>query len=315
MHYIVMDLEWNQPLFRGQQASRRAGGTLMVELIQIGAVKMDMQRRLVGSFNRYVAPTHYRKIHPRIRRITGIRQEDLADAPTFLQAVEDFRIWCGEDPQIITWGCDDASVLKHNMDFFRCAFDLPVIYDLQKLYAMQDVDGKPVQRSLQAALRHYRITPREDLSFHNAVDDAYYTALVMQQLPDITEATLQSCVAIPRAMGAPETPTQSQQESIAITSPAQYFASREGRIASCPTCGIRAEIPEGYVRQRNGDYMALADCPAHRLYFVVVSIREDAGKPVAIRSAELSNEQNPAYVKTKHLQWAQKVKLEQEVRP
>ncbi len=313
MHYIVMDLEWNQPLYRGQQASRRAGGALMVELIQIGAVKLDENRKLVGSFNRYVAPVHYRKMHPRIRRITGINQEDLADAQPFLQAMEDFRSWCGPEPLLVTWGNDDASVLKHNMDFFRCPIELPAVYDLQKLYAMQDVEGQPVQRSLQAALRHYGIAARDDLSFHNAVDDAYYTALVMQRMPEFTEASLQSIVTAPRVMGPPAAAAPAKPESIPIQSAQQYLASREAFRAACPSCGSKATIPEGYVQQRNGDYMALADCPSHGLYYVVVSIREDAGKPVAVRSAELSSEQSPAYIATKHLQWAQKVLNAQEI--
>ncbi len=313
MNYIVMDLEWNQPLYRGQQASRRAGGALMVELIQIGAVKLDMERRLVGSFNRYVAPVHYRKMHPRIRRITGISQEDLADAQPFLQAMDDFKAWCGEDPLLVTWGCDDASVLKHNMDFFRVPFELPEVYDLQKLYAMQDVDGQPVQRSLQAALKHYAIGTRNDLLFHNAVDDAYYTALVMQKLPSFTQASLQSIVSAPRAMGPAAAAAPAKPDTIPINSPEQYLASAAARNASCPTCGSKGVIPEGYVRQRNGDYMALADCPNHGLYYVVVTFRQDAGKPVAVRSAEMSSEQSPAYVATKHLQWARKIAQAQEI--
>ncbi|NLA53065.1 MAG: hypothetical protein GX858_01720, partial [Clostridiales bacterium] len=86
MHYIIVDLEWNQPLSHQSSIFRRVGDRLMFEMIQIGAVKLDEQRRMKGSFSRLIAPEHYMKLHPRIRRITGITQEDLSDAPPFHEA-------------------------------------------------------------------------------------------------------------------------------------------------------------------------------------------------------------------------------------
>ena len=97
MHYIVMDLEWNQPLSHRSPQFKRTGGKLMFDLIQIGAVKLDEQRRMVGSFNQFIAPGCYKKLHPRISRITGILQEDLYGAPGFEEAFGRFVSWCGED--------------------------------------------------------------------------------------------------------------------------------------------------------------------------------------------------------------------------
>ena len=125
MHYIVIDLEWNQPLSRASAPYRRVGDRLMFEIIQIGAVKLDERRRMLGSFNRLVAPKHYVKIHPRIRRITGITQEDLVDAPGFPEALEQFIAWCGEDYVLLTWGGDDISVFRQNLDFFDVKEELP----------------------------------------------------------------------------------------------------------------------------------------------------------------------------------------------
>ena len=72
MHYIVMDLEWNQPLSHRSAQFQRVGKQLMFDIIQIGAVKLDGERRMVGSFNQFIQPGCYRKLHPRIARITGI---------------------------------------------------------------------------------------------------------------------------------------------------------------------------------------------------------------------------------------------------
>ena len=54
--------------------------------------------------------------------------------------------------------------------------------------------------------------------------------------------------------------------------------------------------------------MALADCPQHGLAFVKLAFgKNDEGKRIMTRSSSLADEQSPAYVHTKHLQWAQKV--------
>ena len=41
MHYIVMDLEWNQPTSFNTPGFRQIGDSLLFEVIQIGAVKLD----------------------------------------------------------------------------------------------------------------------------------------------------------------------------------------------------------------------------------------------------------------------------------
>jgi hypothetical protein len=81
----------------------------------------------------------------------------------------------------------------------------------------------------------------------------------------------------------------------------------------CPVCGKHLEVSEGYVRQKEDLYMALGDCPQHGLAFVKLQFgKNDEGKRIMTRSAALSDEQNPAYVHTKHLQWAQKMAMQQE---
>ena len=59
--------------------------------------------------------------------------------------------------------------------------------------------------------------------------------------------------------------------------------------------------------------MALADCPQHGLAFVKITLgKNEEGKRIMIRSSSLSDEQNAAYVHTKHLQWAQKMAMQKE---
>ena len=41
MTYIILDLEWNQPISYQSKAYREVGDKLIFEMIQIGAVKLD----------------------------------------------------------------------------------------------------------------------------------------------------------------------------------------------------------------------------------------------------------------------------------
>ena len=182
MQYIVLDLEWNQPISYHSPAFRSVGGKLLFEMIQIGAVKVDESFQVVDSFSQLIQPQHYVRLHPRISRITHITQDDLADAPDFNEAMAAFADWCGEDYVLLTWGCDDISVLNQNMTFFKCETQLPKFYDAQRLFGEET--GNPKERKgLKAAMEQLEIEPDEDaMPFHNAVNDAYYTALVYARI-------------------------------------------------------------------------------------------------------------------------------------
>ena len=272
---------------------------------------MDENYKVVDSFSQLIQPQHYVRLHPRISRITHITQDDLADAPAFNEAVAAFAAWCGEDYVLLTWGCDDISVLTQNMTFFKCETTLSKIYDAQRLFG--EVSGTPKERKgLKAAMEQLEIQPDEEgMPFHNAVNDAYYTALVFAKMPDPAKV-----LEYPLTARKLQHLDRAKKESTAILrvrSIKDAFKSTAALKPPCPICGKRMEVPEGYVRQRNDQYMALADCPQHGLAFVKIAFgKNDEGKRVMTRSSSLSEEQSAPYVHTKHLQWAQKVAAQQE---
>ena len=45
MQYIIIDLEWNQPLSYQSRVYREVGDKLIFEMIQVGAVKLDEERK------------------------------------------------------------------------------------------------------------------------------------------------------------------------------------------------------------------------------------------------------------------------------
>jgi len=305
MHYIVMDLEWNQPLSHRSAAYRRLGSQLMFEVIQIGAVKLDAGLRMRGSFNQFIAPANYKKLHPRISRITGITQDDLEGAADFSEVFARFVAWCGEDFVLTTWGCDDISVLHQNIAFFAKGHPIPPVYDLQRLYG--EIAGDTKNRfGLKNAMNALGIQPSPEHPFHSAVDDAYYTALVFQRFPD-PEAILKHPQSV-RAFGRVRGRQPGKTDTLRFSSLAQALLSRPAQQPNCPVCGKRANIPEGYVMMAPDRCRALADCAEHGLLMIDLTLEKDAEGGVRVkRSATVSDEQSAAYVKTKHLQWANKV--------
>ena len=310
MHYIVLDLEWNQPISYNSPAYKSVGGKLLFEMIQIGAVKVDEEFHVIDSFSQLIQPQHYVKLHPRIARITHISQDDLADAPVFPEAVAAFAAWCGEDCALLTWGCDDISVLNQNMTFFQCETPLGKIYDIQRLFG-EVIGNSKERKGLKAAMEMLEIDPDEDnMPFHNAVNDAYYTALVFARLPE--PARVLEYPLTPRKLQHLDRSKRENTAILRVRSMKDALKSTAAMKPPCPICGKRMEVPEGYVLQRGDQYMALADCAQHGLAFVKISFgKNDEGKRIMTRSSSLSDEQSAPYVHTKHLQWAQKLAAQQ----
>ena len=271
------------------------------EIIQIGAVKLNGQLEVCDSISIPIRPVHYVKIHPRIRKMTQLGPEELADAPTFLEAMDQFAAWCGEDYALLTWGCDDVSVLKQNMDFFDCKVALPPLCDIQRLFS--DVYKCRDRKGLKAAMEMLDIEPDEERFFHNALNDAYYTALVFAKMPD-PAAVLRYPQQPRQLIHAGHRSRQTKGETFA--SMAEAMASETAAQPRCPVCGKRTALEDGYVRQCADKYIGLSACPHHgslmiRLRFFPM---ED-GKRLMNMTVSKATAMNRAYVHTKRLQVAQ----------
>ncbi len=311
MQYIVLDLEWNQPLSFNSSAYRTSGGKLIFEMIQIGAVRLDENLEIADSFNQLIQPTQYVKLHPRIRRITGIEQEDVCDAPLFLEAAERFSAWCGEDAVLLTWGGDDVSVFQQNVNFFGCKAPFPKMYDLQKLYG-ELVKGEDARLGLKAALEHFAIEPDPERPFHNAVNDAYYTALVFKKCPDPA--------AVLRFKQEPKTLRHEKHErrtgkvdTLRVRGLNDALRGKHAQNPPCPVCGRRCQLAAGYVIMPDNSRQALSTCTDHGLFFVRCRYQKgENNRRELVRTCTLSEEQSPAYISTKLLQWNNKLAAQTE---
>ena len=304
MRYIILDLEWNQPVSWQSSTYRRIGDRLIFEMIQIGAVRLSEDGDITDSISIPIAPTHYIRIHPRIRRMTGLGPEELAGAPAFREALEQFVRWCGEDYVLLTWGCDDVSVLQQNIDFFGCGdISLPPLYDIQQLFAeAHELKDRP---SLQKAMELVNIEADESMAFHNARNDAWYTALVFRTLPD--PAAVLNYARQPKALIHRHHKPEESAGRTGFPSVREALACEAVRKPVCPRCGRNLTLDGEYVPQSPDKYVAIGRCRNHgRLLLRLRFLAEDDGGVSLRQSVSPATQTHVAYVHTKQFQAAQR---------
>ena len=260
MTYIVLDLEWNQPISYQSRTYREVGDKLIFEMIQIGAVRLGPDLTPAEAISIPIAPTHYLRIHPRIKRMTGLDSEKLAGAPNFREALLQFTSWCGEDYTLLTWGCDDISVLYQNITFFHCE-DIPLapLCDIQRLFS--DVHGLKERSGLKAAMDLTGIPEEESMAFHNARNDAWYTALVFRTLenPDAVLNYPQK----PRPLIHSHRISRERISGDIFDSVKEALASEAALHPACPRCGRVLTLDGEYIKQSVDRYIAVAKCGHH----------------------------------------------------
>ena len=181
MNYIIFDLEWNQ----SPGGKKYSNSRLPFEIIEIGAVKLNEERKQVDVFQRLIKPQVYNWIHDSIHEVIHVDYKDLADGSPFPEVVKEFLEWCGEDFAFFTWGNQDVMELQRNMKYYGLLSMLPgpvTYYDVQKVFGIQNGEV-PQRRSLEYAIDELGIRKGKD--FHRALADAVYTAEVLKHLNNI----------------------------------------------------------------------------------------------------------------------------------
>lgn len=175
MNYIIMDLEWNQSSTGQEEISK----VLPFEIIEIGAIKLNSDRKMVDEFSELVKPQVYHRMHHVTRKLIHLQMEQLEHGRPFAEVMEQFREWCGGDYIFCTWGPLDLTELQRNIRYYRLEplSDGPIRFlDVQKLFSIAYEDRKS-RRTLEYAIDYLHI--EKDIPFHRAFSDAYYTAKVL----------------------------------------------------------------------------------------------------------------------------------------
>ncbi|MCD2493302.1 exonuclease domain-containing protein [Lacrimispora sp. NSJ-141] len=310
MHYIVLDLEWNQSP-RGK-AGKRTG--MPFEIIEIGAVKLDGEMRTVEVFNEVIKPAVYRQLHYKTKEILHMDIQELEKARKFQDVIGDFFKWCGDDYIMCTWGSMDLTELQRNLAFFKVENPMgkPLLYyDVQKLFSLLYEDGKS-RRSLKDAVEYLEI--EEDIPFHRAFDDTLYTVKIMQRM-DLDAVRKYVSVDYFRL------PDKKEEEIyIVFDRYAKYvsrvFAAREKAMADkgavstkCYRCGRALRKRIRWFPVNGKTYLCLAFCPEHGYMKGKLRLKKaESGGVFVVKTLKLISESDAEAIQMKRLEMLKKRK-------
>jgi len=172
--YIILDIEFN---------GRKFASDLPMEVIEIGAVRLDADLRPAGEFSTLIKPVYFSKLNAFIKKKTGIPQEDIDVAPGFPRVIAEFEQWLGKGDSflLVTWGGEDIKriVFDARMHKLNDAYWTGLHYfDLLKGYLRYKKVTNDV--SVEAALLDLNLVPEG--SAHRALDDARMTSEVFRKI-------------------------------------------------------------------------------------------------------------------------------------
>jgi inhibitor of KinA sporulation pathway (predicted exonuclease) len=179
MNYIVLDLEWNQSSSGEEEVVK----VLPFEIIEIGAIKLNSNKKMIDEFSELIKPQVYHEMHHITRKLIHLQMEQLEQGHVFTEVIEEFWNWCGEDYIFCTWGSLDLVELQRNLRYYGLnpMAEGPFRFlDVQKLFSIAYEDKKS-RRTLEHAIDFLHI--EKDIPFHRAFSDAYYTAKILSEIP------------------------------------------------------------------------------------------------------------------------------------
>ena len=264
MNLIVFDLEWNigyQPktfMYHGTEL------TLRGEIIQIGAARINARGDVLDTFEVNLRPRIFRKLQHHIAKVTGLSQGDLDAGLPMREGLQKFLDWAGPDAELAEWGLDDVPVLKQNLFLVGLDENWPDRwYDLQRIFLQAYPRREGEGLTLESVVDRLGI-PKEE-PFHNALDDALYTAKV--------------CRKLPLAEGLATYPTEEELLREALLGNERNPAARDIRLfmnrmehddyrnvpeltgADCPECGTPLTPDEVWLKRGNTGYYTRCTCP------------------------------------------------------
>ncbi|MEG0385927.1 MAG: 3'-5' exonuclease [Solibacillus sp.] len=162
--YITVDVE--AALIRGKQY-----------IIEIGAVKW-LPDGSTETFTQLIQPYKFKKLNAHIQQLTGIKTEQLVDAPSFKEAFYKFKRWCKNDYLLLTFGEFDRKVLEEELirNYMNSDCLYPMVDFQQKYMIANALKEQPSLGGLMAQLGLKNDTQ------HRALADAWSLLRIFQQV-------------------------------------------------------------------------------------------------------------------------------------
>ncbi len=311
MNYIVLDLEWNQcPAGKAKEEK-----SLPFEIIEIGAVRLNVSHQITDHFHEVVRPQLYTSLHYKTQEIVTLRAMDFAGARTFPEVAADFLKWCQNDeekPEFCTWGPADLTELQRNLAYYKMPlpFSFPLFYyDIQKIFSIVFEDRKS-RRSLESAVDFLQI-PKE-VPFHSALSDAYYTSMIMKRLADdrIRSNFSVDYYRLPQKKEEEiyiHYETYDKYISRPFSSQNQAMKDPAVTAICCPVCGKPAIKRIKWFSGGSHNELALSRCPAHGTIKGKIRLRHNAGGSIyAVKTTKLISEEDAQQIYRKKSQIREK---------
>jgi len=282
MNYVVVDLEWNQAMSSKSSVFNKLPIHLRGEIIEIGACKLTEDMQPGEEFTIDVRPVYFKRMHYKVKKLTGFDNERISHGYSFPDAIEQFRAWCGEDVTFLTWGCDDQGIMEQNIIIHDLDWDwISGWVNLQLIYNLQ-TGGDKNQKSLASAMEHFEI--EQTRLAHDALGDAYNTALVCSKLdmaeglrlyPDAGRILASRMPNYkPSEEGGNEHEPLVHESFGPYDSKAAAFADKNVTETLCPVCGSpMADIR--WVNQGDQRYMNIYTCEADGTFLVRAKFRKN----------------------------------------
>ncbi|TVY09705.1 3'-5' exonuclease [Paenibacillus cremeus] len=166
MNYIVIDLEFN---------GRKHYDIRPMEIIEIGAVKLNERLETVDTFQSYIRPKF--TVNRFALQFCGISKDTLMQSDSFDKVLRRFLEFCGDEFTLLAWG---------GSDFFHFFVDCK-INKLSSTWLSRMLDlTRFFEGGLQQALVQHELEPIGQ--HHSALDDALNAAQLVRLKPELVES-------------------------------------------------------------------------------------------------------------------------------
>lgn len=313
MKIIVLDLEWNQSSTGNEPETEK----IPFEIIEIGAVGLSDDYRMIREFSEFVKPQVYKKMHSYTSKLIHIQMSQLETGDPFPEVSKEFFDWCGEDYIFCTWGSSDLTELQRNLAYYDLPLlgNAPVKYiDAQKLFSLVYENGSKNRKALESAVDQLDI--EKDIPFHRAFSDAYYTAKIFERIakerPDVLQYVSYD-ISYPPASHDDEINVDfgTYVKYISSTFEDKESALKDEKVSSmvCYKCGKVLKKKLNWFTTNDRHYYALANCDKHGILKGKVRIqRTGDGKVFVVKTSKLVSKETAAEIRSKYNKVKQKNK-------
>ena len=174
-YYLIVDLE----------ATCSHDGSVPkheMEIIEIGAVIQNARTfEIESEFQTFVRPVRHPRLTAFCIELTGIRQDMLADAPSFPEALESFKKWMFqfEDALFCSWGDYDRNQFKQDCEYHKIGYPFHSGHlNLKAEFGR----SRNVQKKLGVAQALRHLGMKFEGSHHRGLDDARNIARIVRRV-------------------------------------------------------------------------------------------------------------------------------------